>query len=225
MVALYEGAAHWGVLGGAAVRTGADVWVHHALAQLGLPLAWLPPVLLVAGLVLWQLLDRGHPVLRPGDGATMALESVVFAVGLVGVSRLLDWSMPGLDPAAGAAQVTGPTLAGRPVAPLIGFLGAGVYEEAIFRLALVPLLYGMLRLLQSPDLPAGTLAVTGSALAFALAHHAGEPGEAFSWYVFVFRWVAGVYFAGLFLMRGFGVAVGAHAAYDVIVGWLDWPLG
>jgi membrane protease YdiL (CAAX protease family) len=114
-------------------------------------------------------------------------------------------------------------LGGRPLAPLIGFLGAGIYEEAIFRLALIPLLYGAFRLLQATDLPAGTLAVTGASLLFALAHHAGTPAEPFTWYVFLFRWTAGVYFSALFLMRGFGVAVGAHAAYDVLVGWLDWP--
>ena len=37
--------------------------------------------------------------------------------------------------------------------PLIGFLGAGVYEEALFRLVLVPLFFGVLRLLQTPRGP------------------------------------------------------------------------
>jgi hypothetical protein len=35
---------------------------------------------------------------------------------------------------------------------------------------------------------------------------------------FVFRTVAGLYFTLLFVLRGFGVAVGAHAGYDVLVG-------
>ena len=37
-----------------------------------------------------------------------------------------------------------------------------------------------------------------------------------------FRWLAGVYFAWVFVVRGFGVAVGTHTAYDILVGWLDW---
>ena len=59
-------------------------------------------------------------------------------------------------------------------------------------------------------------------LLFSLAHHAGTPGEAFTWFAFVFRWLAGVYFAWVFVVRGFGVAVGTHTAYDLLVGWLGW---
>ena len=50
----------------------------------------------------------------------------------------------------------------------------------------------------------------------------GTPGEAFTWFAFIFRWLAGVYFAWVFVVRGFGVAVGAHTAYDILVGWLGW---
>ena len=42
--------------------------------------------------------------------------------------------------------------------------------------------------------------------------------EVFDAYVFLFRTLAGVYFAVLFQLRGFGIAVGAHACYDVLVG-------
>jgi hypothetical protein len=105
---------------------------------------------------------------------------------------------------------------------LVGYLGAGVYEEALFRLILVPVLFGLLRLLQTPQVLASTLAVTGSALLFALAHHAGSPDEAFSWFAFVFRWMAGVFFAWIFVLRGFGIAVGTHTAYDILAGWIAW---
>ena len=37
-------------------------------------------------------------------------------------------------------------------------------------------------------------------------------------YVFLFRMLAGIYFALLFRLRGFGIAVGTHAFYDIIVG-------
>ena len=33
-----------------------------------------------------------------------------------------------------------------------------------------------------------------------------------------FRAFAGFYFAGLYHLRGFGIAVGAHAGYDLLVG-------
>ena len=75
---------------------------------------------------------------------------------------------------------------------------------------------------QTPEVLASTVAVTASALLFSLAHHAGTPGEAFTWFAFIFRWLAGVYFAWVFVVRGFGVAVGTHTAYDILVGWLGW---
>ena len=36
----------------------------------------------------------------------------------------------------------------------------------------------------------------------------------------VFRSVAGVFFSVLFVYRGFGIAAGSHAAYDILVGVL-----
>ena len=76
--------------------------------------------------------------------------------------------------------------------------------------------------MQTPAVLASTLAVTASALLFSLAHHAGTPGEAFTWFAFIFRWLAGVYFAWVFVVRGFGVAVGTHTAYDILVGAVGW---
>ncbi len=107
---------------------------------------------------------------------------------------------------------------------MIGYLGAGVYEETLFRLILVPLFFATLRLLQMPQVLANALAVTGSALLFALAHHAGSPGEPFTWFAFIFRWMAGVFFAWVFVLRGFGIAVGTHTMYDILVGWIAWRL-
>ena len=85
---------------------------------------------------------------------------------------------------------------------------------------LVPAFFAILRLLQMPQVLASSWAVTASAFLFALAHHAGSPGEAFTWYAFVFRWMAGVFFAWVFVIRGFGIAVGTHTAYDILVGWI-----
>lgn len=146
----------------------------------------------------------------------MAAESVIFAIGLVGLSRLVEIGFARLDTSALLDTSTLPI----PLSSVIGYIGAGVYEEAIFRLALIPMFYGAARVIHSPKILAGTLAVTASSLLFSLAHHAGAPGETFTLFAFIFRWMAGIGFAWIFLVRGFGVAVGAHAAYDVLVGWV-----
>jgi hypothetical protein len=45
-------------------------------------------------------------------------------------------------------------------------------------------------------------------------------GDSFELYSFTFRTMAGLFFALLFIVRGFGIAAGTHAAYDMLVGLL-----
>lgn len=215
----YELGVLW--LGGGAagaLRTGADAWMRRGLATLGLTDHWLLPLGLVTALLVWQAFTSRDWRFAPGALAGMGVESLVLAVALVGVSRLLDLGFTVLDRAGPPVLAGGP----QPAAALIGYLGAGVYEETLFRLTLIPLFYGILRALKTPQVLASAAAVTFSSLLFSLAHHAGTPGEAFTWFAFVFRWLAGVFFAWVFVVRGFGVAVGTHTAYDILVGWLGW---
>jgi hypothetical protein len=152
----------------------------------------------------------------------MIVESLVWAVALVGISRLIDLGFSYLEHGRAPMLAMERTALDPTLRALIGYLGAGVYEETLFRLMLVPTLFGILRLLQMPQVVASSWAVTAAALLFALAHHAGSPGESFTWFAFIFRWMAGVFFAWVFIIRGFGIAVGTHTAYDVLVGWMGW---
>jgi hypothetical protein len=221
MVFAYEWAVIW--LGGATpgrLRTGADTWMRNALASLGLDDRWLLPLLLVVILLGWQVVSYRDWRFSPGILAGMAVESLVWAVMLLGISRLIDAGFSYLENRGTGVLMLGPVRESPFFASLIGYIGAGVYEETLFRLILVPVFFGVLRLLQAPQILASSLAVTGSALLFALAHHAGIPGEPFTWFAFIFRWMAGVFFAWVFVLRGFGVAVGTHAIYDILVGWI-----
>jgi hypothetical protein len=194
------------------------------LSTVGMTDQWLPPLALVLILLAWQVCSPRDWRFSPSILVGMLLESGTLAVALVGISRLVDIGFTFIDqhpPLALAVEGASATLG---YAPLIGFLGAGVYEEALFRLILVPVFFYSLKLLQTPQVLASALAVTGSALLFSLAHHAGTPGEAFTWYAFAFRWMAGVFFAWVFIVRGFGIAVGTHTAYDVLVGWVGWQI-
>ena len=66
------------------------------------------------------------------------------------------------------------------------------------------------------------LAVLLSAALFSAHHHIiflnghFNQTEAFEWTQFAFRTIAGVYFAVLFTIRGFGITAGTHAFYDII---------
>jgi hypothetical protein len=68
--------------------------------------------------------------------------------------------------------------------------------------------------------PACLWSVLLTSLLFSAAHYIGPLGDAFELYSFAFRALAGIFFATLFVVRGFGIAAGAHAAYDMLVGLL-----
>jgi membrane protease YdiL (CAAX protease family) len=59
-----------------------------------------------------------------------------------------------------------------------------------------------------------------TSLMFSLAHYVGPTAETMVLFTFTFRALAGVFFAALFVTRGFGITVGCHAAYDLLVGVL-----
>jgi hypothetical protein len=216
LLLVYEAGVLW--LGGPrpeTLRNGADAWLRWGLQSFGFPESYCAPVLILAALLVWsgmRLWDRPDGLLMIWLG--MAVESVSFALGLWALSRELG---PLLDQ-LGIRLSWGPPpkVLGR----IVTFVGAGIYEEVLFRLGLFFILGILLRLLGIPRFVRGLLIPLASALIFAAAHHIGPYGEAFDGYVFVFRTLAGLYFALLYLLRGFGIVVGAHACYDLLVGVL-----
>src|SRR5262249_1384043 len=134
ILAAYEVGVLW--LGGdsaEAMRTGADAWMRNGLAALGLTDQWLPPLVIVVALLAWQAIDPGDWRFSPGCLVGMAIESLTLAVALIGLSKLVDLGFARMDGPGGLVAKVG-----HPAAPLVGYLGAGVYEEALFRLALIP---------------------------------------------------------------------------------------
>ena len=75
----------------------------------------------------------------------------------------------------------------------------------------------LLRRMEAAKMVAVLLAAPASATLFSAAHHLGPYGQPYDNYLFLFRLAAGVYFALLYQWRGFGVAVGAHACYNLMV--------
>ncbi len=214
-LAAYElGVQHLGGGQPEALRNGADNWLRLGLGAAGLRQPFWPPALFLAVLLLWNYRRRDD---RPGDPvgvlSGMAIESIAFALGLWAVSR-------GLGPLIdyfGLELNAGPT--GNPaLGQFVTFLGAGLYEELLFRLLFFSGLLGLLRRGGASTLLSVALAALLSAVLFSAAHHVGPYGEPFEGYHFLFRTLAGVYFALLYQLRGFGIAVGAHACYDVVVG-------
>jgi hypothetical protein len=215
LLAGYEAGVFW--LGGgseARLRNGADAWLRWALDVFGAGHVLVAPAL-VLGLFLlgswWRWADRPKDPLTAWFGT--AFESVLFALLLWQFSRNFGQILDGLGV---RLQIGGPPAAR--AEKVVTYIGAGIYEEVLFRLGLFGGLTLLLRAVRIPWVVAWLLATAASALAFAAAHHVGPYAEPMRADFFVFRTAAGLYFTLLFVARGFGVAVGAHAGYDVLVG-------
>jgi hypothetical protein len=97
-------------------------------------------------------------------------------------------------------------------------LGAGLYEELLFRVLLVGGIAAALTwLLGRRTVLVGVVAACAGALIFSAFHYVGSYGEELQLTSFVFRTIAGLVFSGLYLTRGFGITAWTHALYDVYV--------
>ncbi len=197
-----------------ALRNGADAWVRWFLGRYGLGTLWAAPVAVAVYLTGRAYLNRRDRPTEPlAVGFGMAIESVLFAVGLWAVAHNFR---PLLDRAG--LPVNAVTFNTPAAGQLITFVGAGIYEEFLFRVLAFGGLCLLLRLVLLPKLLAVGVAAVASAVLFASAHHFGPAGEAIEPAKFLFRAAAGLYFTALYVFRGFGVAIGAHAGYDILVG-------
>ena len=205
-------------LGRNAVRNGADAWLRQLLDQLGFSQYFLLPALTVGILLAWHYLTR-----RPWRVSGSVFYGMIGECALLSVCLRLLLQLQGLllQTVAGAMALNVSAAMGS----MTAYLGAGVYEELLFRLLLLPLLAWVLRRLAMSPSAAMVGAVLLSSLLFAVAHHVGPYGESFTCFKFFFRLLAGTFFAVLFVYRGFGVAAGTHAGYDLLVGLSELSVG
>ncbi|MFM1803652.1 MAG: hypothetical protein RL136_531 [Planctomycetota bacterium] len=181
--------------------------------ELGTVGLWLPGVLVLGVLLVWHVVERRPLRVEPSTVGLMWSESIVAALPLLVFSQVA-LRIP--------VQAAGGDFDALPLGARIAVsVGAGIYEELLFRLGLIGVLVIVFEdILRTPRRVATMIAVGLSAIAF-MAYHPlrGESGALLPSRV-VFYLVAGIYFGALFVARGFGIAVGAHAAYDIFAAVL-----
>jgi hypothetical protein len=214
--------------------------------------AWIaPPLVVVVILAGLQIASKKQWYFCFSDYTPMILECVFLAVPLIVLSLLVN--SPGTRPAGlprpdgirAPAQMNfavqertlstqevvvalGQQNGGRPsmhslMGDIVTAVGAGIYEELVFRLILICVLMVLFQdVIGLSSQNAIVLSVLISAALFSAHHHIlwidGHlvRSEPINWTAFGFRTIAGVYFAILFAIRGFGITAGTHAFYDII---------
>jgi membrane protease YdiL (CAAX protease family) len=208
------------------VRNGADVAVRRMLSAAGVSSTLAVSAVLIAiGLLIVFREQRRAPVtlersvfawmLAESIGLALLFGTVVGGLTTAVMRRLPGVSLPGAEEAllslSAQSALTLPQT-------LVLSLGAGLYEELVFRVVLVPILAGAL-------LATGRVSRNGAwisaavvaSLLFSAAHYVGPFGDPLALGSFLFRFLAGVLFCAILVLRGFGIVTWTHALYDVFL--------
>ena len=218
LLLLYELGAFWLAQGSSlGLRNGADVLLRTLFATLGVRGTPAFAALLLLAALGWIIRERRHqPVpLRGRVFAWMAAESVLYALlfgGVVGTATAWLLGDFGIRLAAQEGIAMLPLREG-----IVLSLGAGLYEELVFRVLVVGGLAVAFHAAGFARREAGVAAVLLGALLFSVFHYIGPYGEAWALSSFLFRFLAGVAFSALFLLRGFGITAWTHALYDIFL--------
>jgi hypothetical protein len=191
----------------------ADIWLRECLRWLGVGGALAPTWLAVVVLLIWHIIRRDPWEVSGRLLGLMAIETVLLAVPLLAMERIYRAA------ANGAALDVAITMV--PPSPwldaVMSSIGAGVYEELLFRLLLVggPLL-ALRHIFRDDSVGARLAVICFVAAIFSGAHHLSDPAG-FAWGVFLFRAAAGVYLGLIFVYRGFGIAAGVHILFNLVI--------
>jgi hypothetical protein len=185
---------------------------------------YFPLLTVVAILLFWHVARKDKWTFEPRLYAGMFAESIVWAIPIFVFGLLLTRHLAPSpqNPPPGCAMMAAAPATQQPAAPLsvhseiVLSVGAGVYEELLFRLIAITVLNILLvDAFEMKVAAAIPIIVIASAVMFSAYHYLGV--EQFAMGTFLFRTLMGIYLAGIYVYRGFGIVVGAHAVYDLIV--------
>ncbi len=180
---------------------------------------YMPLALVVACLLGAHFFRKDKWALEPKLWLAMYAESILWAIPILIFGLLASSGAP-----LAGLQSKAVTMSSFPwQTQVVLAVGAGVYEELVFRLILIAALdFILLDLLRWSKAVAIPVIILTSAVLFSLYHYLGA--EQPSWGTFIFRTLAGVYLAAIYIFRGFGIDVCTHTAYDlmaVVLGFLS----
>ncbi|MFH1614218.1 MAG: CPBP family glutamic-type intramembrane protease [Planctomycetota bacterium] len=234
------------------IRVVAFAWLQELAEHIGLGrrAVWIgAPLMVVIMLLALQLASRKRWSFHVKDILPMTAECVIYAFPLIVLSMLFNrpfidnaWQVqralqnqsviegaPSNDEVTVQNNIAEDRLnvSNRSVrmfwAPVVTGIGAGIYEEFVFRMVLILVLVIVFQdIIGFNHRNSVIIAVIISAICFSLHHHVYplngqiESGEPFRVAAFIFRMFAGVYFAALYALRGFGMAAGTHTFYNII---------
>jgi hypothetical protein len=198
-----------------------DLWSQRGLARIGLTQYYLPGLLVLATLLVVHLVRREPWRIRPAQLWKLWAEALVWTVPLFVLYLLFTMPVQRLLGVSLSLVARGPADL---FSNVILSIGAGLFEEFVFRLALVSAaLFLLQRLWNVPLSAAQVVGVCFAAAVFSAAHHFGPGAPPYDHLDFLFRVAAGIYLGAVYILRGFATAAIVHAAFNIILAcWAFW---
>lgn len=179
-------------------------------------------IVIVVVLLIWHVLLRDSWHVDFKTIGIMAIESIVLVIPLIVLGQFVARtaiSAMALGGGEGVAGTTEQQLAELDLwSQLTVSIGAGLYEELVFRMLLIFVIHTLLvDLIGASHRLGSVIAIVVSAAAFTWYHPLEGPDGALSVQRLAFFFLAGLYFGVIFVARGFGIVVGVHALYDILM--------
>tara|TARA_B100002052_G_scaffold72863_1_gene66015 strand:- start:303 stop:1019 length:717 start_codon:yes stop_codon:yes gene_type:complete len=190
------------------VRNGADFLMRAVLESFGIfGLYGLGAIFIIGFIVTYVffLKDKDSSDIKTEYLFIMVFESVVWAIILyIVMSKFMILLMIPIGKAI--------------LQQVILAVGAGIYEEFLFRVFLISGLSSIIRFIFLWDEKGSNIAgLIIAAAIFSGFHFMGEYGDYFTMELFLLRFFAGIVLGILYYVRGFGITAYAHSIYDLIV--------
>lgn len=193
------------------IRNGADVIVKLFFNMVGIKtiIGFTLIIITIYAYIVFSNKENTNETIYPVYFVFMFAESFLYALALGPVVIRLT------EKVALAAQV--PYRLGV-VDRIIASIGAGIYEEFVFRYLLITIfIFIFQKYFALKTVHAAIFAIFWAAIIFSGFHYVGELGDKFDAVSFIFRFIAGIILSMLYFLRGFGIAVYTHAIYDLKV--------
>lgn len=185
-----------------------------AWGEMILPGAGWATTAFLMGLLAWRCLySTLHPKSCLTQVAGILLESLGLALALWVVARFWGRMLPELAVNAPSAQMVKQAEIWSQTASLTG---AAIYEELVFRILLLGILYWVMIRFGTGLFVSGFCAILLSAIIFSMAHHQGTPQSSQEKAVFLFRTFCGSVLGLILLIRGPGTSIYSHTLYNLI---------
>ncbi|MEM8489143.1 MAG: CPBP family intramembrane glutamic endopeptidase [Bacteroidota bacterium] len=199
------------------VRVSSELWLKQWFQFIDGPTTLIMGgVLLVVGFCILMYERKKRIPLRPAYFFGIVIESGFYAIIVALLVSQLVWSL--FSAYAPTLLLAGAQLEQETIWMQLALsIGAGIYEELLFRVILVGGLYAILKAILGFQTAAYIVAAVAGALMFSGIHYMGPLGDDFTAQSFLFRFFFGLALNVIYLVRGFGVAAWTHALYDVMI--------